>query len=375
MRVALLTNNGFPPREGVARHVLELAVRLKGRGIDPLIVAKGTRLHGWQDMIVQGVTVRLFPYLGLRPFHQALLKHTLQRWLDQGAGGSDIIHAHLPLLPALNYPTPPVVTVHSPLATDTAAISERDWRAHLIKLNARLISRHSEQWHLDHAARLIAVSRGVAHELASHYELNGRTAEVITNGVDTGFFAHATRALRERRLVYVGRLGYRKGLGRLLEALALVGDQRLGLDLVGEGPLEETLRRQVQKLGLDDRVRFIGFLDRGLLRERLSTAAALINPADYESGPLTLLEAMACGTPVISTPTGLACELGDDPPVLIARPTAQSLAAAIDRLMAEQGETLSRAAAARQLVEQRFDWERICDRLMSLYTEPQRLAA
>jgi len=375
MRVALLTNNRLPPREGIARHVLEIAVRLQRRGIETLMVAKGSHPYRWQAMRIGGVAVQLFPYVAIRPFHQALLKGTLQRWLDGAAGGADIVHAHLPLLPALNYPKPPIVTVHSPLATDTGAITERDWRARLIKLNARLVSRHAEQWHIDHAARLVAVSHGVAAELASHYELRGRRVDVITNGVDASFFAAAGRPLRERRLVYVGRLGYRKGLGRLLEAMARVGDPRLGLDLVGDGPLEKPLRRQAQRLGLAGRVRFAGFLDRDRLRTRLATAAALINPADYESGPLTLLEAMACGTPVISTPTGLARELGNDPPILIAEPTADALAAAIDRLLADSGDAQWRAAAARQLVEQRFDWQRICDQLLPLYGAPTRLAA
>ena len=62
--------------------------------------------------------------------------------------------------------------------------------------------------------------------------------------------------------------------------------------------------------GITARVRFAGFLDRAGVRDELRQAACFVNPADYETGPLTLLEAMACGTPVVSTATGLAAEMG-----------------------------------------------------------------
>ena len=99
---------------------------------------------------------------------------------------------------------------------------------------------------------------------------------------------------------------------------ALGGGREENVDLV------LTLVREAARLGIAGRVRFLGFLGREDLRAELQAAACVVNPADYESGPLTLLEAMAAGAPVVSTPTGLAREFGPRAPLLIARPEAGS---------------------------------------------------
>jgi glycogen(starch) synthase len=122
-------------------------------------------------------------------------------------------------------------------------------------------------------------------------------------------------------------------------------------------------------------VRFVGFQDFDPLLSLLHAAACLVNPADYESGPLTLLEAMAAGTPVVSTPTGLARELGPEPPLLLARAEAPSLAAAIAACLDDPAAAAARARRARTLVEREHAWERVVDRLETLYGFRERAAA
>jgi glycosyltransferase involved in cell wall biosynthesis len=380
MRVALVTNNQLPPREGIGRHVIELAKRLPAMGIEPTVVAKGKTLGAWQQLEVEGVPTLLYPYAPIRPFHQEAIRAVLQPWLDRGAGGADLLHLHLPLLPRLKTRLPRIVTFHTPLLADVAAIREPGVVTAMVKANARLFGQAYEHSQIRAAAAIIAVSGNVRDELSRQYRLNGRMPVVLPNGVDSRFFAPPPQprpALTgPATVLYVGRLGYRKGLARLLDAMALLGERTdWRLALVGEGPLADRLGAQAQLLDIADRVDFRGFLDRPALRAALHEAAVLVNPADYESGPLTVLEAMAAGTPVVTTPTGLVGDLEAPLPLVAAAPEPAALAAAIASVLDQPEAAAARAAAARRLVETRFAWERVAASTAALYRSLGQRAA
>ena len=380
MRVALLTNNHLPPREGIGRHVLELAKRLPALGVEPIVIAKGKNYRFWHRLEVEGVPVALYPYAPVRPFHQEAIRAVLQPWLDKGAEGADLLHLHLPLLPRLKTPLPRLVTFHSPLLADTAAIAEPGVVTAMVKANARLFGQAYEHAQIRAASAIIAVSGNVRDELTRQYRLGGHTPLVIENGVDVAFFAAGgiARPLPKpmRTILYVGRLGYRKGLARLLDAMALLADRpNCRLALAGEGPLLAKLEAQAHLLGIADRVDFLGFLDREALRDALRRAAVLVNPADYESGPLSLLEAMAAGTPVVTTPTGLVGDLPALAPLLVAEPTPAALASAIGAVLDAPEAAAARARAAQSLVRARFAWEQVAARTAGLYRSLARQAA
>ena len=377
MHIALLTNNRLPPREGIGQHVMALARGLTGRGHRVTLLARGEAWGRWQALTIDDLPLKRYPWCPLPPLHHALARAGLARWLADGAGGADLLHVHLPLLPSLPTRLPVVVTVHSPMLSDSAAITEPGLKPALLRVQARLLSRRFEAAWLARADRVIAVSQGVRTELEAGYGLAGARVTVVPNAVDTEIFKPATDAWPDHRptLLYVGRLAVRKGLFRLLEAFAALQDQALLLQLVGEGPLAPSLRRCARSLGIADRVQFTGFLDRSAVRDAMHGAQAFINPADYESGPLTLLEAMACGTPVISTRTGLAAELGPEPPLLLAEMSAAGLAAAISGLLREPHAAATRARTALSLVRERFAWASAVDAVEAAYGVDMRKAA
>lgn len=374
MRIAILTNNPLPAREGIGRHVTETARRLQARGHHVTVLARGPAFSRWQDAAIDGLHVRRYPHTPLKPLHHAIDRLPLQRWLDGGADGADVIHLHLPLFPPLRCRQPCIVTVHTPMLADNAAIAEPGLHPKLARLNARLFSRGYEQWHLDHAAAVLAVSERVRDEIRSGYRTQGRGIEVIENGVDAAHFAFAPMPGRGRDILYAGRLSYRKGVVRLVEAFARLGGGPR-LVIAGEGPLEPQIRQRIAELGLGDRVELVGFLDRQQLRDRLRAAAMFVSPSDYEGFPLTLLEAMAAGAPVVSTRTGPLAAGDTDLPALAVDAGVESLAAGLAEVLAEPRAAADRAIAARRVIEDRYGWDRVVDRLETVYREPARAAA
>lgn len=378
MRVALVTNNVLPPREGIGRHVVELAKRLPALGVDPVIVAKGPSLRKWERLEIEGVEVALYPYLPIRPFHQEAVRTVLQPWLDGGADGAELLHLHLPLLPRIKTSLPRLVTFHSPLLADTAAINEPGMLSAMVKANARLFGQAYEHAQIKAAAGIIAVSGNVRSELQRLYRLGQHRPTVIENGVDTDFFTPEGRrpATAPRILLYAGRLGFRKGLTRLLLAFWRIARRLdLVLEIAGEGSLRGKLEAQAKALGIDERVRFLGFLERESLRQALHRASLVVNPAEYESGPLTLLEAMAAGAPVVTTPTGLVGDLSTPAPLVICERDPALMALAIESALAGPAAAAERAEAARRLVVERFAWDSVAARTAELYRLHERCAA
>lgn len=375
MRIALLTNNPFPPREGIGWHVAALAREFLALGHEVRVLARSERSLSWDRGSFAGIPYTLYPFLPLRPLHHWLAQPHIARWLEREASGADIVHVHLPLLPPVDTASPVAVTVHTPMLVDNAAICEPGLRPVLMRLHARLFSRRYEEAWLQRADLLFAVSTRVAHELQAHYRLANRTPRVCPNGVDSRFFAFAPLAGRRPFLLYVGRLAWRKGVGRLLAAFARLRTPGLRLLLAGEGPLRRLYTREAERLSIAHRTEFLGFVDRNRLRALLSQARALVLPSDYEGFPLVLLEAMASGIPVVTTPIGTLADLGTDPPLWVAPPDPCGFAKTIDACLADSAEAAARARAARALVERHFDWREVARRLLSAYRPLARSAA
>lgn len=173
---------------------------------------------------------------------------------------------------------------------------------------------------------------------------------LIRNGVDTEVFTPNQGNLRSgNEIVCIGRLAVQKGQDRLLRALVETRSSDTRVTFVGTGPEEARLRELSAQLGLASRVSFVGF-DAPL--EHLRRATLVVLPSRWEGLPLALLEAMACGAPVVMTNCGGASALRDCG-IVVSNDEAsvvQELASAIDQLMESpklRGElgTLARARA------------------------------
>jgi glycosyltransferase involved in cell wall biosynthesis len=148
-------------------------------------------------------------------------------------------------------------------------------------------------------------------------------------------------------LAFAGRLGPQKSLDVAFEALVLVPGVTLAV--AGDGPDRDALERRVRELGLAERVRFLGSLPRERVLRLFRAADASVLSSSWENFPHTVVEALAVGTPVVSTAVGGVPEIVRDGEngLLVPAGDATALAAAIGRFFADDAlrERLAGAAA------------------------------
>ena len=202
---------------------------------------------------------------------------------------------------------------------------------------------------------------------------------VHRSGIDLRRFSYTPRQPPEgrARLLFVGRLTEKKGVGYLLDALRLLRDSGRDADLrvVGDGPLRTELRAQTQALGLDERVQFVRALPHEEVVAAMQGADVLVAPSvtaadgDQEGIPNVLKEAMASGLPVVATHHSGIPELVEDgvSGFLAPERDAEALARCLTRLLDAPRRWPDLGLAGRRRIEEAYDTVRLTDELVELY--------
>ena len=167
---------------------------------------------------------------------------------------------------------------------------------------------------------------------------------------------------RDGHGLYVGRLTEEKGVEHLLAAWRDLPEVRL--TIIGDGPLASAVRNEAQR---NDRIRYLGLLSRERVLDEMARARFLVFPSTwYEGMPLTIIEALARGLPIVATALGSLPETLGDAGVLVPPGDPQALAASIRSLAHNltQQETLRTAARHRYL--RYFTGNRAYERLLDI---------
>jgi glycosyltransferase involved in cell wall biosynthesis len=156
-------------------------------------------------------------------------------------------------------------------------------------------------------------------------------------------------------VLYVGNRKPHKNLTRLVSALARV-EERATLKLVLSGPAERGLMALARSVGVDDRIEFLGNVSEEKLPAIYRGAVALVFPSLYEGFGLPPLEAMACGTPVVSSLATSLAEVVGDAALAIDPLDVDSIAGGIDKVVGD--DELRRELRARGFAQAaRFSWD------------------
>lgn len=251
--------------------------------------------------------------------------------------------------------------------------------AHALDIFDRKVDQEELGTKIRDAAAVVTVSDFNVRHFRDHFS---RRAVLIYNGMPLDSMSCNIGPRPNRTILAVGRLIEKKGFTHLIEACGELGLRKVQFrcEIIGSGPLENALRSQIAKLGLENCVELPGSLPPGEVRERMRNATMLAAPCviatsgDRDGLPTVLLEAMAIGTPVVSTDvTGIPEVVIDQATGLLTPPKNVKRLADACQILLEDPELAERLARnARRLVEERFDSNRTSSQLRQLWARPQR---
>jgi glycosyltransferase involved in cell wall biosynthesis len=292
----------------------------------------------------------------------------------------DLVHVpHLFWLPH-HFPCPYVVTVHDLL--------DHMYRGRSGSGFKRSMHFHLTRRVLRNAARIFAVSAFTKNEIQKLFGIEPGRIEVIYNAIDDRFLTgHATDADRQMLaaryqiaypfLLYAGRISPHKNLVRIIEAFAALKPELakqdqfpdLKLIIIGDELSQHPdLRRTVVRAGVQNDVRFLGFVPIEVLRVFYDVAKVFVFPSLYEGFGLPPLEAMAHGTPVLTSNTSSIPEVVGNAAMLVNPENLFEMMRALQCVLCDQPlrEKLRHAGYAQV---KKFSWDHSVSEILAGYQE------
>jgi len=275
---------------------------------------------------------------------------------------SDILHAQwifsglVALILAWRYGKPLVVTVHG---SDAALLK----KSRIFRRIGRFI--------LKRATRIIVVSDKLKEEIMS-VGIDDKLVTVIYNGVDRNIFRRTPNTQHAKRILWVGRMSIEKNLPTLIEAFASVVKQMPDaiLTLVGDGDRRKEVEKLIRDLGITAKVRLVGMRSQTEVAEYMRQCDVFTLPSLSEGFPLTVIEAMSIGRPVVVAAVGALPDLIQQAHngYLVDPRDAGQLTATLVNLLADPNKRQEVGEAAAQSVEQ-LSWDRIAKKMYQVYQD------
>lgn len=313
--------------------------------------------------------VRVNPYVMRYPDFVSWIQGLNMLMVERTAelGSFDLIHVHDWLTAysgiALKHMwrCPLVATIHA---------TELGRRKVLTNDNERHI--HEMEWWLAYEAwRVICCSKYMMNEVHTSLGCPINKISVIHNGYDPKM-ARTNRkspsAKSSKTVLFVGRLVYEKGPHLLVEAASLLKDKGCRVIIVGDGAMRPYLEGMAKKLGVSDRVIFLGHVDDNTLLSIYEEASVLVIPSLYEPFGIVVLEAMSLGVPVIVSNTGGLDEIITDEKdgLKFQSGSAEDLARVITKILEDEGLSARLVENAKSRAKE-FSWSTTADQTLDLY--------
>ena len=287
--------------------------------------------------------------------------------------GADVFHAPHYVLPPV-MPCPSVVTIHDCIHLMFPEYLPNRFAHAYARTFMTLAARRS--------SKVLTVSEASKRDILRFFHIPSSKVEVVYNAIDDRFDREPevddVMRVRERYqlndpfVLYAGNIKPHKNVDRVIEAFARVrrhGFERLRLLIIGdEISKNPQLRRAVHRHQMHQHVRFLGFVPDATLAVLYRLADVFVFPSLYEGFGLPPLEAMASGTPVVTSNVSSLPEVVGDAALLVDPRDAEAIAGAVVRILSD--ETLRRSLAQKGLARaHEFSWERSVRRIRDVYLE------
>lgn len=380
IKVCVVTHLFLPHVGGIERVVYEQSKRLLHENYEPIILT--SEISGKSEYTFNGLKVYCYPTLKVGfelgiPYnvpkpnsYKVFLKHIKD---------CDIVHVHgHPYLSSFTAvkvaekcSKPIVLTQHNTF------IEYGGFWDFAERLNDFLVGRKV----LRAADKIIVVSKATSNYVLS-LGADPRKVEILHNGVDLDRFKPISFSKMESKkslgipegyfvILTVRRLVYKNGIDSLLESakIAVKKYPRLLFLVIGDGPDFEKVNAKIREFRLGENFKLLGFVPDSLLLHYYNASDLFVLPSKSGEGlPLVLLEAMACGLPVIATNVGGAPEvIYENCGKIVPANDALSLAEALVEF--SRNNISSYCGKTRKLMEQRHDWNLNVKRLIKIYEE------
>jgi glycosyltransferase involved in cell wall biosynthesis len=375
LRILHVIGDLAPASGGPAKAGFEMARAIARLGHEVAIYTTdfGQPAAAPREQMRDGVRIRLFP---LQAPQIWLASWPMRTALARDLPGFDLLHLHSLYL------------FHDWVIADLA---RRNRKPYLLRPHGTLDPyifkrRRLKKVLFDHwfQNRLLAEAAAIHYtaeeemRLATPY-VHGAPGVVIPNGLDPAEYARlpAKGSFRERHpeigsrqiLLFLGRINFKKGLDVLAAAVGRLGREDVHLVIAGPdgGYLAET-RGFVAAAGIAERTSFVGMLRGDDKLAAFADASLFLLPSYSENFGIAVVEAMACGLPVlVSDRVNIWREVVADGAGLAAPPEAEAFAGRIREMLAEPGNLVLMGQAGRAAVARRYDWANVAKRLEEVY--------
>ncbi|MCQ6963415.1 glycosyltransferase family 4 protein [Methanolobus chelungpuianus] len=279
----------------------------------------------------------------------------------------DIIHAHSHLF----------------FSTNLCALVNELGSSPLVVTNHGLNSQTAPKWFQDFynltgtrftysaADRIICYTDTEKRELVG-MGIKANKISVIHNGINTDHFVPAdSPCYDKRRLLWIGRYAKGKGVDYLIDAFHILRSRFPGIHLtmVGRGPDKDRIASKIDQLGLDQDVALKDFIPNSEIVSLYQSSSVFVLPSLEEGVPRTILEAMACGIPVVCTRLPQLVDIVDGSGILVSLRDVDSLVQGISEILSDASIARTLGENGRENVVENYSWTDTVKKTIQLYEE------